>query len=228
MKRSTTWTAATWLLSACAAFGLQCSVSAQTTLLSNLDQPTDPSSYVVGLNQYLAAPFVTGDRPAMFGSATLPLMAVSTSQGLLQVRLCTDAGGLPGTTRAGGVLDGPSAPRVGGLYIYSAAVDLLLAPNRRYWLVAESDFATPNANYGWHGSMTHDFTSDVGWNLPGYLAFSSDLGETWRSNEDAMIPRPLKLEIVGTVVPEPSAVSILGGALALVGMNRRLAKNRQK
>ena len=90
MKRSTTQTAATWLISACAAFGLQGSISAQTTLLSNLEQTTDPSSYVVGLNQFLAAPFITGDRPAIFGSATIPLMAFPTSQGLLQVRLCMD------------------------------------------------------------------------------------------------------------------------------------------
>jgi hypothetical protein len=212
------------ILWAAAASALYAVPTPTVTLLSNLDQPTQPSATVVGLNQFLAAPFITGESGSIFESVTIPLMAFASSQGDFRVSLHIDDAGLPGGTMADGVLSGDSGPRASSLYTYAAVADLFLNPNTRYWIVADSDFATPNANYGWYDTLSFDYSSVAGWQLPGHLASSHDAGATWRSNEDALIPRPLKFEVAGMIVPEPSSLALAGlGTLALaVRPTRRL------
>jgi hypothetical protein len=174
------------------------------------------------LNQFLAAPFITGERGTTFESVTIPLMAFASSQGDFRVSLHLDDAGLPGGMMTDGVLSGNNGPRASGLYTYAAVADLFFDPNTRHWVVAECDFATPNANYGWYDTLSFGYSSAAGWQLPGHLASSHDAGATWRTNEDALIPRPLKFEIAGTIIPEPSSLALAGlGTLALALRRQR-------
>lgn len=212
----------------CAAAAATLHATPTVTLLSNLDQPTQPSATVVGLNQFLAAPFITGESATAFEFVTMPLMAFASSQGKFQVSLHIDDAGLPGDLIIGGVLSGNNGPRASGLYTYAAVADLFLDPNTRYWVVAECDFATPNANYGWYDTLSFNYSSAAGWQLPGHLASSHDAGATWRTNEDALIPRPLKFEIAGTIIPEPSSLALAGlGTLALAMRTTRRPRQLQ-
>jgi len=178
------------------------------TFLSNLSQTVDPSPPVLGLNQYLAAPFITGGSPATFSSATVNLFASQFSTGHVQFGLFSDANGLPGSQLPGGALNGPSSMYANGNYLYSASVPLFLSPNTQYWLVGTGDYATPNANYGWYDTYSYAYSSSAGWQLPGIMAFSGDEGATWTSDATALIPRPLRFQITGSVVPEPSVLML--------------------
>jgi hypothetical protein len=191
-------------------------------LLSNLDQPGFQSPPVLGLNQFLAAPFITGSSPTVFNSATVQLGVSQLATGHVYFYLYSDASGLPASQLIGGALNGSASPKSAGTYLYSATDPILLSPNTRYWLVGSGDIGGPNFNYAWYDTSSYSYSSSVGWQLPGYDAFSSDQGATWISTADAPIPSPLMFEIEGSVVPEPATGNLLGiGLLVIAGVNRR-------
>ncbi len=192
-----------------------------TSLLSNLSQGADPSPEVLGLNQFLAAPFITGSSPATFNSVTVQLAVSPLVVGNVQFRLFSDVMGLPGSQLSGGALNGPSAPQGSGAYFYSAAAPITLSPNTTYWVVGSGNYSTPNFNYGWYDTYSYNYSSPVGWQLPGIMAFSGDQGADWVSDADALIPRPLMFQVTGTVVPEPMTPILAGFGLLAIGLARR-------
>jgi hypothetical protein len=198
------------------------SLRGSVVLLSNMDQPTQNSPNVVTRDVFQAAPFTTGDSSAIFDSATILVASWEFAEGNFWVTLYNDDAGVPGSQLPGVTLEGPSMPRSNGAYTYSATSEVILAPSTRYWLVASSDFATPNFNYGWYNTLSYDYSSPAGWQLPGYQAFTTDGGATWTSTEDALIPRPFKFEITGSTIPEPATFTLLGlGSVALWMVRRR-------
>jgi hypothetical protein len=194
---------------------------AGAVLVSNLGQlPADPSPTFISASVWNAAVFVTGDAPALFESATLEVDG--GRPGNFWTTLYADNNGVPGQALPGGLLTGPSQP-AGGRTTYSAVSPIALDAHTRYWLVAASDASgSSGQSYGLYMTFSGTYTSDFGWQLPKYLAFTNDAGATWVSTIDATIPRPFYLEVSGTVVPEPSGVLALSsGAFVALRRNRR-------
>jgi len=192
-------------------------------LLSNLDQLPFQSPPGLDLGQFLAAPFITGSSPSIFDSATVALRVSELPTGQVHFYLYSDANGLPASQVIGGALNGPAAPPFpGGNYTYSATVPILLSPDTQYWLVGTQTVGSSNPSYAWRDTESYDYSSSVGWQLPGYCAFGHDQGASWVSSADAPIPSPLMFEISGTVVPEPATCNLLGiGLLLITVVNRR-------
>ena len=174
--------------------------AASTVLLSNLDQPDTPSPAAICGSIWVAAPFLTGDQPALLGAATLQVLKLGGS-GTFRVMVYSDLNGLPGLPLPNGLLNGPTHPE--GRVTFYARGELPLAPNTRYWLVAMSD--EPNCGgygYGWYYTLSWNYAGYPGWELSHYGAYTTDAGATWVSTEGAMVPRPFFYEILGTVLPE--------------------------
>jgi uncharacterized repeat protein (TIGR01451 family) len=184
--------------------------AASTVLLSNLDQPDTPSPAAICGSIWVAAPFLTGDQPALLGSATLQVLKLGGS-GTFRVMVYSDLNGLPRLPLPNGLLNGPTHPE--GRVTFYARGELPLAPNTRYWLVAMSD--EPNCGgygYGWYYTLSWDYSGYLGWELFHYGAYTTDAGATWVSTEGAAVPRPFYYEISGTVFPEAlPALSVSDG-----------------
>ena len=194
------------------------------TLVSNTDQPVFSSIPAVFAGQWLASPFLTGPAPAQLGSATL-FERTFWVEGSFWVMVYSDNNGVPGALLPNGNLSGPAMP-VGDAYqTYSATLPVFLDANTRYWIVAASDNpATHGGGYGWGWTNSREYTSDVGWSLFDYSAFTPDGGITWISTETAPGRNPLLLSISGTIIPEPGFLSLITPGLAFLLWKRRSRK----
>lgn len=186
------------------------------TLVQNTNQPGFPSVPVVESNAWQAAPFVTGANASQLTSVSLDVQSYLWSGGNFWVMVYGDNDGVPGSMLAGGRLNGVSMPTSSGYLTYSATLPLNLAPDTRYWVVAASDYANINGNYGWSWCANTDYTSSVGWGLPPEAAWSPDEGATWNEYSATGEPGPLLLAVNGSIVPEPTVPALF--SLGIAGM----------
>jgi hypothetical protein len=189
------------------------------TLVYNTNQPDFGSFPVVEAAQWLAQPFTTGANPALFNSATI-YEKTFWPQGNFWVSIYSDNNGAPGSTLAGGLLNGPSAPQGFSFLTYTATLPISLTANTTYWIVASSDSpATYGGAYGWAWAANNNYSSPVDWTF-GYEAFTSDQGANWTSSTD-YTPSRLLTAINGSIVPEPSATSLLIGSSILLVFGKK-------
>ena len=107
-------------------------------------------------------------------AVTINISGVTDASGNFTLRLFTSSGGLPGSPVPGGLLTGPANPAV-GQNTYTAAGPLPLAPNTRYYVVAQVSSGT--GEYNW--STTNSPNQTGAWTMADNEAFSSDTGATW-------------------------------------------------
>ncbi|MGA3213100.1 MAG: choice-of-anchor R domain-containing protein, partial [Terriglobales bacterium] len=119
-----------------------------TTYLSNLDQ-SSAGSLAVGSDSWLAGIFTTGLNPGgyVLNSIQLAMTDASGSPGGFMVMLYAPAIGgiLPGSSL--GTLNGSLNPVTSGIYTYTPAATLTLAPNVPYSIVLTAGTAVANGAY---------------------------------------------------------------------------------
>ena len=185
-----------------------------TTYLSNLDQ-SSVGSLAAGSDSWLAATFETGTNPGgyVLNSIQLAMTDAVGSTGGFMVMLYAPASGsfLPGSSL--GTLNGSLNPVTSGLYTYTPAANLTLAPRTTYSIVLTAGTTVANGAYEWSyaGINSYNPTDDWG-TLSGVLggAWTSSNGSSpWIGNEGAFP----QFAVNGTGVPEPGVLGlfVLGG-----------------
>jgi hypothetical protein len=223
-SRAASWTQFASWVAVCAAVAQVCGQPLSTgTLVQNTNQPAFPSVPVVESNAWQAATFMTGVNASQLTSVSLDVRTYLWSGGDFWVMVYGDNNGVPGTMLGGGRLNGPSTPNSSGYLTYSATQPLTLAPDTPYWVVAASDYANINGNYGWAWSANTVYTSSVGWGLLPEASWSPDEGTSWNSYSVTGEPGPLLLAVNGYIIPEPSVTALLtlGMAALIVWQSRR-------
>jgi hypothetical protein len=188
-------------------------------MVYNTNQPGLGSFLSVFAGQWLTQPFTTGANPALFSSATI-YEKTFYPDGNFWVSIYSDNDGAPGSVLTGGLLNGPSQPTGFAFQTYTAAHEISLTANTRYWIVAAGDgLALSGGAYGWGEAVNNDYNSPIDWTF-GYWGFSPDGGTTWNLSEN-FNPGRLLTAISGTIVPEPAAATMLTGLLPVLFVLRR-------
>ncbi len=157
---------------------------AQTTVISNLNQPNGGDYSGVGENYTSAVAFTTGNTNTLLANVSvlldgsyLGLFPAMNPPGTLNVSLYNDVGGSPGSSLA--VLSGNSSPMNAGVYTYASTSAVELSRQTTYWLVLSSNDSTNGAGYGWNESTTANVDSGSVWTLG---VSKSSNGSAWQSS----------------------------------------------
>ena len=199
------------------AFAAATNGNAQGTLYVSSLGSTNPIFVGLGPNYWMAQPFVTGptNSPYTLDSVQLMMLVTGTSSGTnLQVSLCSNNGGVPGSGLA--PLTG-SDPTSSGVCTYTAS-GVSLAPSTTYWILVTSGLMQNGFPVFLAGaSQTTNYVSSAGWIL-GAPMYSTDLS-SWQA-----APYYAAQIAVRATVPEPSTAALIGmGFLTLVFWRRKLA-----
>ena len=186
-------------------------VEAQGTVrVSNVDQ-TPTGSMGVDSDSWIAQSFRTGTNGGgyMLDSIQLLMNAATGSPSGFSVLIYSNLGnGVPGSSL--GSLSG-SDPVGGGLLTYAAS-DLLLSPSTSYFVVVTAEAPVMQGVYNW-SSVANGFASSDGWSIPVSYSNSTDGSSwTWHLRQDVF-----QLSIDATLIPEPSAMSLIFLAGLMVG-----------
>lgn len=155
--------------------------------------------------------FTTDSNTYSLDSATMNLWLAGNASDLI-VGLYGESNGMPGTSL--GRLSNPSSIGVQTNYTFSAT-GLTLAPNTKYWIVAEPSLSA-EPYCGWARTQT---TSEMV-----YATLRSASGDSWGAWRASTQPTA-SLIVNGTAIPEPSTCCLLAlGVLTLFAsrFHRRL------
>ena len=191
-----------------------------TIYLSNLDQPS-AGSLAAGSHSWLAAIFHTGTNAGgyMLDSIQLAMADASGNPGGFTVMVyAPDAGSyFPGHNL--GTLSGSLNPVTSGIYTYTPATSLTLAPRGDYSIVLTAGTPVANGAYGWSYAGINSYNPSGGWLCRG-LWTSGNGSPPWIGSGGAFP----QFAIYATAVPEPGVLSlfVLGGFFLV--WHRRKAK----
>jgi hypothetical protein len=138
--------------------------------------------------------------------------------------LYASAGGstLPGTSL--GTLNGSLNPVTAGIYTYTPAATLTLAPYGFYCIVLTAGTPVANGAYEWSYADINSYNPSGGWSTP-----PGNLGGVWTSSNGSppwieSVSTFAQYAVNATGVPEPSTLGLLalGGCFLVWG--RRKAK----
>lgn len=185
-------------------------------LLNTFGTVTSPGfdvngSYAVYYAQSVARPFVTS-----FGSYNLTeidiALAFFTTDSVLNVNLCADNAGVPGSIlETFGVINVGGDLSSGSEYVLNSVTHPLLTMGGTYYVTITP--GTPGSSGGWN------FTND---GHTGPNQWSSNGGITWNSVTE--LDGAVTVQGALTSVPEPTSLAVLGlGAVALI-RRRRITK----
>jgi len=196
-------------------------VEAQGTLYVSNTGQTSAGSIPVGSNAWIGGMFFTGNAVGgySFDSIQLLMGGALGSPSNFAVMLYSYNMRFPGSSL--GSLNGSSDPAAGGVFSYSSS-GIVLSPSTPYWIVAKSATATANGSYNWSFANTTDYSSAGTWQMNfdiGYYASSID-SLAWTIHG----VYPLQFAVYATPIPEPSAISLLLLASAIVFCARRSSK----
>ena len=196
-----------------------------TTYLSNLDQ-SSVGSLAAGSDSWLAVTFETGTNPGgyVLNSIQLAMTDASGNPSGFMVMLYAPAIGtfLPGNSL--GTLNGSLNPVTAGIYTYTPAAKLTLAPYGPYSIVLTAGTAVANGAYELSYAGTDSYNPSGGWSNPGGslsgVWTSSNGSSPWIVNKGAFP----QFAINSAPVPEPSTLGLfaLGGLFHV--LHRRKAK----
>ena len=185
-----------------------------TTYLSNLDQ-SSVGSLGAGSNSWFAGIFETGTNPGGYVLNSLQLAMTDASgnpSGFMVSLYSSLAGGVsPGSSL--GTLTGSLNPVTAGIYTYTPAANLTLAPNDPYFIVLTAGTAVANGAYEWSLAGTASYNPTDGWStlvrvtggFAGGVSTSSNGSSPWVGNESAFA----QFAVNGSPVPEPGVLSLL-------------------
>jgi len=212
MKQSRTYMKSSILLLAVAVVAPQL-IQAQGTFLSNLGQ-SSAGSLAVASDSWFAAGFFTGTNAAgyMLDSIQLAMTDASGSPSGFTVSLYSPATGSVRPDRSLATLNGSLDPVSSGIYTYTPATNLTLAPNYAYSIVLTAGTPLANGAYGWSYAAINSYNPSDGWLCRGVWT-SSNGSVPWTGSAGAF---PL-FAVNATAVPEPGVLSlfILGGFLVV-------------
>ena len=130
------------------------------------------------------------------------------------------AGDVPGSSL--GTLSGSLSPVTGGIYTYTPALSLMLAPNTGYYIVLTAGTPVANGAYEWSFTSTRAPNLTGGWNGNHYLLFSSD-GSKWGPSGTGVYAQ---FAISATAIPEPSSFALLAFGSSLLLWRHRVWRYR--
>lgn len=158
---------------------------------------------------WLGQAFATDDTPYTVDSITIQ---GGNSPAGSEVHLYSDSGSLPSVEL--GSFSTTGFGTASGTHTLPAESSMTLEPSTTYWIV----FAPNDVNFGLWARTTSTESLNGPGAMPDLQAFSNDGGSSFSSTD---ISNNLKMEVQGTVVPEPGIVSLaLCGGLALVRRHR--------
>jgi hypothetical protein len=191
-----------------------------TIYLSNLDQsPT--ASLAAGSDSWLAGIFQTGTNAGgyVLNSIQLAMADASGTPGGFKVMLYAPAGGSFFPGRSLGTLNGSLDPVASGIYSYSPATILTLAPNVAYSIVLTGMTPVAAGAYEWSYAGMNSYNPTGGWSYMGTWT-SSNGSSPWTASGGAFP----QFAVDAAIVPEPGVLSLLllGGYFLV--RHRRKAK----
>ncbi len=191
------------------------------TYLSNLNQAS-AGSLAVGSDSWLAALFITGTNANgyMLNSVQLGMADASGSPSNFMVMLYTAfIGGatLPGSSL--GTLNGSLNPTAAGIYTFTSVSNLMLSPNKQYYIVLTAGTMVANGAYSWSES-TFPPSSSGNWSASNGILQSANGTAPWFPTAGIA-----QFAITATAIPEPGVLGLFGlGGLAFL-WNRRKTKS---
>ena len=193
------------------------------TLFSNLNQPNNQTADGVFYTfQRLASDFITSNSASTITAVILNLDNKDDFSHTLTVSLFNDSGGVPGTLM--GSFSTISLPADQPVYANQTATSsgFTLAPDATYWLVlstnneSDLDFVYWSANDGQAVDAGSIFSTDAATQIK----FSDTSGSTY---VDERVGNP-RFSLTGTVVPEPSSVTLIALACSDPAFRRRMVR----
>jgi hypothetical protein len=197
--------------------------------LSNLGNGIADSRYV-GSNSWMAASFQTGTNAGGYVLNSIQLEmgnAYGNPSGFAVLFYSASSSLNPGSKL--GTLSGSSNPATSGIYTYTDDSNIMLLPQRVYYMVLTADTPFVGAGAGvpfgyvWdraNNTSSHYNPSDGWFGADGY-GYSSNYGSSWDYNTLGI---DFQYAINATAVPEPGVLSLIGlGGLGFL-WHRRKAK----
>lgn len=217
-------------------FGFATRVSAQDAL-SNLGQALYGGNFAAGgniggLKFGDAVEFTTGPASVYFTGATFPFFKDSSYAPATGVEVSLNSGfGSSGSTGLIALLNGPSAPAIGGTpatFSYTAAAPILLAPDTRYWLQVDAFTTSANTYILWSATTSVggiDAGGLAGWSYfdPGTFDvtyyFTNSGGTSWTANTNPTASAMFSVQYAP--IPEPDIAVAAAGLVAFGVIMRR-------
>ncbi len=192
-----------------------------TTYLSNLGQASTGSATVAS-NSWVTVMFHTGTNTGGYAlnSIQLALTDAEGSPSNFTVALAQGAAGAGPPPVPGGIvlgtLNGSLDPVTSGIYTYTWATSLTLAPNFYYCIVLTAGTSLADGTYMWACANTDSYSSSSGWFFEGAWTDATGKG-AWIAINNTF---PL-FAVSATAVPEPSVVGLLAlGSLCFLCRRR--------
>lgn len=187
-------------------------------LLSNLASPSAGSGILVGDAAIGSSEFLWSYAVTIPGasyqidSITLSLEEFLQADGNPSVALHLDAAGEPGTLLQTFSSTDLPLTLVSEEYLFTPDSPINLDPNAMIWIVISQD--NPSGNYSW--TDTSPAAHPTGPATATAFLTSDDGGLTWTPS-----PNRPKIEVSGTIIPEPSLGLLLLTGLLLLPFRRR-------
>jgi hypothetical protein len=180
------------------------------TYLSNLGKPADGTN-AVGSDSWLAAPFYTGTNAGGYSLDSIQLGMANASGNptnftVMLYSAYLGAGISPGTNLD--TLDGSSNPATAGVYTFTTVSNLLLSPNRYYFIVLTAETTVANGAYEWNYDNTGSYNPVDNW--IGAVTFGSGNGLSWTRLGMSPLYDYSQFAINATAIPEPGTLGLLG------------------
>ncbi len=183
---------------------------ADSTITSNISQPTDGFSNNVGPTQWVAMGFTTDNTEYLLTSVEL-LMNTTTSNGSggFTLAIHDNNGGEPGTLIE--TLVGDTDPVTTGIYTYTSS-GVSLDANTKYHIVAS---VISGRSFRWSRTTTDGETGPG--SIDNNINLSFDQGASWFGG----FPSETRFEVRGNAIPEPSTYLLSLLCLALFYIKKR-------
>lgn len=174
-----------------------------------------------GAEVRVAMPFVTGSLGSTLNSVDLNIEGTTGTAPIIVSIFgdsATQPGEFPGSALE--VLSGASSPSLNQIYSYTSSGTSLSASSR-YWLVlSTANTGTLDTSYFWHVTEDASEISPAGWTIGNGPAAYSSLDGEWIGVTELASTNSGMFAVNATLVPEPTALGLLGLG-SLVALRRR-------
>jgi hypothetical protein len=206
----------------CVFFSLGGLLHAQSSAISNLDQPAG-SNIAVGktpeFNFSTGFSFTTGSVNTTLAGITLSMFTASSESAAGFSVAIYNGIGTTGPTGLFGTLSGSTTPVTTGLYSYTTPGLSLLA-DTTYWIVATAPTTPTNTHFRILSttSTAEDAGGFVGWSIGDSRWLTNNGGASWFNTTTGQLPF-FSVQLMS--VPEPSTFALLATGVLVAAWFRR-------